>query len=73
MPLAVAGMHLIFAFPIINKLLVMFALTNKNLLISITVICFIVFALFYMLVYHITSKAYYSIVSGNKEDEYIEF
>lgn len=73
MPLIAAGMHLIFAFPIINKLLVMFALTNKNLLIFITVICFIVFALFYMLVYHITSKAYYSIVSGNKEDEYIEF
>ena len=52
----------------ISKLLVLFGLTNTKLLILVTVLCYLVFALFYILVYRITSKAYYSIVSGAKEE-----
>ena len=68
LPLLTAGIHLVFAFPLIHKLLALFSLTNIKLLILVTVICYLIFALFYVLVYRITSRAYYSIVSGAKEE-----
>ena len=61
LPLFTAALHLAFAFPMIYKMLMLFAITNLNLLIIITLCCFAVFAVFYILVYRITSKAYYSI------------
>ena len=64
LPLIAAGIHLCFAFPLISKLLTLFNLTNLHLLILTTIACYLIFTLFYMLVYKITSKAYYSIVSG---------
>ena len=67
MPLIAAGVHLAFAFPMIYKMLILFGLVNKVFLIIVTVGCFLLFALLYMLVYKITSRAYYSIVSGGKE------
>ena len=51
----------------IYKMLILFGLVNKVFLIMVTVGCFLLFALLYMLVYKITSRAYYSIVSGGKE------
>ena len=66
LPLLTAGVHLAFAFPLIQKILVLFSLTDLNLLILVTVCCFLIFAFFYVLVYHITSKAYFAIVSGAK-------
>lgn len=67
LPLITAGVHLAFAFPIINKLLTLLVFRNLYLLIFVTVCCFLVFALFYVLVYTVTSKAYYSVVSGGNE------
>ncbi|MDR1629345.1 MAG: ABC transporter permease [Oscillospiraceae bacterium] len=67
LPLVGAGLHLTFAFPIIRRLLLLFALNDVALFAIATVICFLVFALFYTLVYRITSNAYYAIVSGAKE------
>ena len=67
LPLAFAAMHLAFAFPIIRKLLLAFNLNNVPLFAATTGISFVVFALFYMIVYRITSNAYYNIVSGAKE------
>lgn len=67
LPLVGAGMHLAFAFPIIRKLLLLFNLNNVVLFAVTTVISFVVFALFYCLVYRITSNAYYNIVSGARE------
>lgn len=67
LPLIFAGMHLAFAAPIIKKLLLLFNLTNLNLFIVTILISFAAFALFYMIVYKITSSAYYKIVSGAKE------
>ena len=67
LPLVFAAMHLAFAFPIIRKLLLAFNLNNVLLFAVTTGISFIVFALFYMVVYRITSNAYYNIVSGAKE------
>lgn len=64
LPLVTAGIHLAFAFPLIRKLLILFGLMNTRLLILVTLGCYLVFALFYVLVYRGTSRAYYSIVSG---------
>lgn len=65
-PLITAGIHTAFASPIIFKMLRMFGLNNTKLLIFVTVGCFLVFAFFYIIVYRITSKSYYSIVSGKR-------
>lgn len=67
MPLIAAGVHLAFAFPMIYKMLILLGLVNKVFLIMVTVGCFLLFALLYMLVYKITSRAYYSIVSGGNK------
>lgn len=64
LPLIAAGMHLAFAFPMIRKLLMMFNLFNLKLLLCTTTISYLIFALFYLMVYRITSNAYYAIVSG---------
>ena len=66
LPLLTAGVHLAFAFPLIQKILVLFSLTDRKLLILVTVCFCLIFAFFYVLVYHITSKAYFAIVSGAK-------
>lgn len=62
-PLLMAGLHIVFAFPIIAKMLKMFGLFNISLFAVVTIVCFILFALFYIIVYRITSHSYYSIVS----------
>lgn len=69
LPLIMAGVHLGFAFPLIRKLLLIFSLTNFKLLILVTVCCYLIFALFYVLVYRATSRAYYSIVSTAERDQ----
>ena len=68
LPLLFAGLHLGFAFPFVHKMLVLFNLTNLKLLIGTTVITFAVYAVFYAIVYRVTSNSYYSIVAGAKED-----
>ncbi len=67
LPLAGAGIHLAFAFPIIRKLLMLFNFYNLKLFILTTIICFVIFAVLYMIVYRITSNAYYRIVSDTKD------
>ena len=67
LPLFFAGCHLCFAFPFVKKLLLLFDLTNNTLLILTTAISFLAFALIYVIVYKITSNAYYHIVSEAKE------
>ncbi len=67
LPLVAAGIHLCFAFSTIRLILQMLNMTNVTLFVQTTLICFVVFGVFYLLVYRITSNAYYSIVSGMKE------
>lgn len=67
LPLLTAGVHLCFALPVIQKLLLLFNLQNTALLIGTTAVCFLVFGALYALVYKITSNAYFAIVSGAKE------
>ncbi len=68
LPLLAAGVHLAFAFPLIYKLLALFGMGNLRLLILVNVFCFLIFAVFYILVYRITSRAYYAIVSGARDE-----
>lgn len=67
MPLIAAGLHVVFAFPLIQKILALFSLTNIWLLIGISVGCFVLFAVFYVIVYIITSRQYYNIVSTQED------
>ena len=64
LPLVFAGLHLVFAFPMIRKMLTLFSLYNVGLFIRTTVISFVVFAAFYAIVYRLTSGVYYRIVSN---------
>ena len=68
LPLITAALHVGFAFPMVQKLLVMFNLRNTMLSVLVTGIAIVVFGIFYAIVYRITSHAYYSIVSGRKEN-----
>ena len=63
LPLLVAGLHLCFAFPIVQKLLMLFNLLNIPLLMLTTLGSYLIFALFYLTVYRMTANAYYKIVS----------
>ena len=61
-PLIFAGIHLTFAFPIILKAVKMFGFADSTLLLIANVICFAVFALFYIFAYKITSGIYLKII-----------
>lgn len=62
-PLLVAAMHLLFAFPFIWRILQCFALQDLRLTIIVTVIAYVLFAIFYTVIYRLTTNTYYRIVS----------
>lgn len=62
LPLLAAGIHLAAAFNIVFKLLALFSLTNLKLFLIVNIGCYLVFAVMYVAVYLITSRAYYNIV-----------
>lgn len=64
-PLIAAGVHMAFAFPMLTKLLGLFGMQDTGFLAVVTLICFGVFAAMYTLVYLITSRSYYRIVSSD--------
>jgi len=63
LPLVTAFLHMAFAFPMLQKMLLAFNLTNVRLLVWTTCGCCLLFALFYVLAYQVTSRAYYKIVT----------
>lgn len=67
LPIVVAGIHLSFAFPMIEKLLAMLNFYQREMLITVTLFCFLGFGVVYLGIYFVTSKAYYAIVSGQQE------
>ncbi len=62
LPLVVAGIHLCVAFPLVSKLLALFQMKNVMLYGICMLICYLVFALFYIVIYCLTAKAYRDIV-----------
>lgn len=69
LPLLTAGIHLLFAFPLISKLLMLMIATNYSFLRNVTIACYVIFAGFYVIVYAVTSKQYGDIVIGKKGKE----
>lgn len=65
MPLLVAGLHVCFAYPMIEKLLHLLFVSDAWLYIRTTAMCFVAFALVYIVIYVLTSKVYYGIVKRN--------
>ena len=63
LPLVAAVIHIAFAFKVITKLLSLFNLTNIPLFAVCTAITILIFAIFYALVYSLTARTYYRIVS----------
>ncbi len=62
LPLITAGIHTVFSFPIIRKILSMMNLTNTNLFVISGICVFIAFAVIYAAIYLMTAKVYYKIV-----------
>lgn len=63
LPLIMAGVHVAFAFPIMSRVLSLLGLINVTLYIICTVICFLVFALMYGIIFAVTSRLYYKTVN----------
>ncbi len=59
LPLALATLHLGFAFPMVRRVLRLFGLHQAGLYALITLGCLVAFGLFYLLVYRLTSNVYY--------------
>lgn len=64
LPLLAAGVHLAAAFPIVTRLLAVMNLTNSGLFLLCAAGTLLVFAAVYLLIYSLTAKSYYRIVSG---------
>ena len=64
LPLMTAVLHLAFAFPMVQKLLSLFNLRNVPLMLIVMAAAVLVFGLFYVIIYKVTSNAYVAIVSG---------
>lgn len=62
LPLITAVIHIVFAFPVITRLLAMLNLTNVTLFGIFTGITILIFAIVYGIVYSITAREYYKIV-----------
>ena len=63
LPLLAAVVHICFAFGMIVKMLAMFNLTNTTLFAICTLSTVAVFAVIYLIVYLLTAKVYYKLVS----------
>ena len=64
LPLVTAAIHIAFAFPLVKQIVFAFGVQNVHLFLACTVGTFAVFALLYTLVYLITARSYYRIVSA---------
>lgn len=62
LPLFVAGMHLLFAFPILEKMLKVLQLSDARLFAISAAGVFAGFAVIYLCIYFLTTKVYYKII-----------
>ena len=62
LPLVMACVHLTMAFPMMNRLLLLFNMKNPGLFAACTVSVVGIFAVIYGIVFGITARAYYRIV-----------
>lgn len=62
LPLIVAGIHVMAAFPLITRILALLNFINTRLFVMSTVVTFLAFAAMYVVIYVMTAKVYYRIV-----------
>lgn len=62
LPLIMAGIHMAFAFPSVSRVLALLNMVNVPLFLGCNVVCYLVFAVFYVAVYGVTAKMYYRII-----------
>ncbi|MEA5142053.1 MAG: ABC transporter permease [Oscillibacter sp.] len=65
LPLVTAAIHICFAFPMIHRILMAFGMMNVSLFVCCTAASLLIFAALYTVVYMLTSRTYYAIVSGS--------
>lgn len=63
LPLVGALSHLLFAHPMIEKLLSLFLISDIRLFFITSIICYLSFSIAYFVIYKLTSNVYYKIVS----------
>lgn len=61
-PLLMASLHIAMAFPMVKRLLALFAMDNSRLFAACTIITICVFAAVYGVIYGVTARIYYKIV-----------
>ncbi len=64
LPLLAAGVHTVFAFGLISKLLMLFGPMDIWFLALVALGCFLLYAVVYVVAYRLTSKVYYKIVAA---------
>lgn len=62
LPLVTAALHMMFAFPVISRIMRTAGFTDTKLYLVCTLACLLVFAVLYAMVYSLTARAYYKIV-----------
>ncbi len=62
LPLIVAGIHIVFAYPMLSRMLRVLALYKPTLFLTCSLISYAVFAVVYILIYLGTSRTYYKII-----------
>lgn len=65
LPLIMAGVHLLFAFPILDKLLHVLLLSSTKLFALCAMVTYLVFALVYTVIYLGTARTYYRITDSS--------
>lgn len=64
LPLLMAIVHLCFAFPMLQKILMLMMMTNLDLILLSMAGCVLVFSMFYLVIYLLTARTYYRIVES---------
>lgn len=64
LPLVSAGVHVAFTFPLMKKLMVLVVLNDVHLFLIYTVASYTLFVIVYAIIYAVTARTYYKIVSA---------
>lgn len=65
LPLIAALIHVLFAYPMISRMLSVLISNTKNVFLIVMAACVLIFALIYLIIYKLTARIYYSIVARN--------
>lgn len=62
LPVLAAGVHMIFAYPMMSRILLLLNLGNQKIFLAGVFLTFLIFLVFYALVYFFTARTYYRLV-----------